>query len=126
MADDLFDTWLPALWTKARPEGRPPIFMMHRFLASDPDFAEAARVLQRDLRDPDITFVVWQGLLPRAPGAPRLQYVAPRKPPAEEALVARIMAVEHWRRDVAEAAVEVARAAGRLHDAHAHYGVEVG
>lgn len=123
-SDDLFGTWLSAVWTKARPEGRPPTFVMHRFLASDRDLAEAARVLQRDAPDPRVCLRIWQGLLPRGRGVPRgLRYAAPKRPPAVEALVARVMEVEDLRRELAEEAVETLAHLGRLADAHAWYGV---
>src|SRR4051812_4400329 len=84
---DLFG-WLHAIWTKERPKGTPPTFMMHRFLASDRMLADVARELQL-LREPDLIFGTWQAYLPKDKGAPKLQYVVPKKLPAEEALVTR-------------------------------------
>lgn len=124
MADDLF-RFIDCLWTKETPGGNPPVFMIHRFLASDRDLAEATRVIQREVREPAIAFRTWQGLLPRARSAPRFSYVAAKRPPAEEALVARVMAVERLRRGAAEEAVELVRQVGKLEDLYNYYGVEV-
>jgi len=114
---------LDALWTK-RAMRRPPMYVMHRFLASDPDLAIAARYLQQDLRGDDILFRVWQGILPRGREAPRLYYVAPKKPPQEEALVAEMMRVLSERREVVEEMVEILRLAGREDDLYPYFGVE--
>lgn len=121
MADDLF-RWLDALYTKAQPEGTPPTWMMHRFLASERDYAEAARVFGKEIREPDLVFRAWQGLLPKGGGAPRLGYVAPKKPPAEEDLVRRMMQVLGVRRGVCERMVELVRLGGRLPELYLHYG----
>src|SRR6266545_1554996 len=85
--------FLDALWTKRVPEGTPPMFMLHRFLAADRELAEACRVVGREVRDPVLAFRTWQGLLPVARGAPRLAYVAAKRPPGMAALAARVGAV---------------------------------
>ena len=123
-SNDLFDEWLPALWTKARLEGKAPIFIMHRFLASEPDLAVVSKELQHDFKEPAIMFRVWQGLLPRARSAPRLSYVAPKRTPDAELLVQKIMEVEHVRRDVAEAALEVLTMDDKVVAAQQYYGID--
>jgi hypothetical protein len=101
------------------------MFVMHRFLASDPAYAQAARELQRDLNEPTMTFRVWQGLLPRERGAPKsLVYTAPKRAPEVEELVGHVMRVENVRRAVAENVVVLIEVAGGLAAARAHYGVE--
>lgn len=126
---DLF-TWLDALWNKKRPEGTPPIYIMHRFLASEQIFAGMARHLQSDLRrEPTLVFGTWQALLPTQKRAPRLQYVAAKKPKAAEELTERMMDVLGERREVVENMQEVAATAmaaqGRaLADLYFYYGVE--
>ena len=124
IAPSLFQ-WLDALFTKEKLEGTPPTYIMHRFLASDQDYVEAARVLGRDVREPDLVFRTWQGLLPKGRGAPRLHYAAPKKPPAEEALVSRMMVVlgeSRWR---CEDMVSVIRLTGRLPELYPYFGVEI-
>jgi hypothetical protein len=124
MADGLF-TWIDAVWTKAYPDGTPPTFMMHRFLAADPDFAQAARTLQRDMRsEPHLIFGTWQALLPKGSGAPRLAYVAAKKPPAAEALTTRMMQVLGERRRVAEEMQAIVKLTGREGDLYLHFGIE--
>lgn len=125
MPVDLFVA-LDALWTKAPMENLPPLYILHRFLASEPDLAIAARELQRDLRrgDPDITFRVWQGLLPKERGAPRLSYVAPKKPPAVEQLTLRMMEVLKESRTTVEAMQTTIIWAHREQELYAEFGVE--
>lgn len=122
-AEDLF-SWLDAIWTKRVPEGTPPTYMMHRFLAAEKDFAPVARELQTRVREPWLVFRIWQGLLPKGRSAPRLQYVAPKKPPQEEQLVARIRQVEGVRRRVVEEMIEIVKLAGRERALYKEYGVE--
>jgi hypothetical protein len=121
--DDLF-TWLDALWNKTQPEGIAPIRMMHRFLASDRNLADAARWLQLQVRQPDLVFRTWQGLLPQGRGAPRLSYPAPKKPPQEEVLVARMRTVLGERRQVVEGMIAIVQAAGEEEALYAQFGVE--
>ena len=124
MAIDLF-TWIDALWSKKTPQGTPPLFMMHRFLASDQDLAIAARYLQQDLRqEPHIMFRTWQGLLPKGRGAPRLSYVVPKKPPTAEELTLKMMRVLGERRSVAEGMQQIVELAGRTRELYLYYGVE--
>lgn len=124
MADNLFE-WIDALWTKAHPEGRPPIYMMHRFLASNRDFAIAARCLQIDLyrAEPEIAFRVWQGLLPKGRGAPRLQYVARKKPPAAEELTTKMIQVLGESRRVVEEMQTILELAHRGWGLYIYFGV---
>lgn len=121
-ADDLF-VWLDALWTKARPEGTFPQFVAHRFLASHRDLADAARVLWRDVREPALVFLTWQGLLPRGAGAPKLTYPAPKKAPEAEALTLRMMTVLHVRRAVVEEMQAVIERTGRFRELYTEFGI---
>lgn len=121
---DLF-SWLDALWNKTQPEGAPPIYMMHRFLAAERDLAIAARYLQVDLaREPALVFATWQALLPNSARAPRLAYVAPKKPKAAEALTQRMMHVLAESRRVVEEMQELIELAGRGAELYIHFGVE--
>lgn len=124
MAADLF-VWLGALYTKEKPEGTPPIFLMHRFMASDRTLAIAARCLQTDLKraEPAITFAVWQALLPRG-RAPRFAYIAPKKLPAAEALTKRMEQVLGERRVVVEEMQSIITQAGRESELYIHFGIE--
>lgn len=121
-ADDLF-VWLDALWNKNKPEGTFPVFVAHRFIASNRDYANAARVLSKDVRDPAMVFATWQALLPEGRGAPRFTYPAAKKRPAAEQLTLRTMAVYGVRRQVAEEMQAVLEAAGRLEELYVEMGV---
>lgn len=127
MATDLF-TWINALWTKEDVEGTPPIFMMHRFLASNKKLAGAAHTLSLDhAREPRLAFHTWQGLLPKgkgAPRSPRLSYVAPKKGAAAEALTVKMMRVLAERRVVVEEMQAIVVAAGREQELYIYFGVE--
>lgn len=119
---DLFG-WLNALWTKHRPEGTPPTFMMHRFLASERDFASVARTLQVEVRDPAMVFGIWQALLPDGRSAPRLQYVWPKKAAEEEDLVGRMRSVLSESRLTCERMLTIIQLAGREKDLYAEFGL---
>lgn len=121
---DLFG-WLDSLWTKKIPEGTPPTYMMHRFLASDRDLADAARELQLNVRDPKLVHRIWQGILPTGRGAPRLSYVAPKKPPQEEELIERMRQVLVESRTTVETMVEIIRESGRIAELYAEYGFKM-
>jgi hypothetical protein len=123
MADDLF-VWLDAVWNKKRPQGTFPARIAHRFLASDPDMAMLARELQIQVRDPELMFRIWQGSLPKGRGAPRLAYVAAKKPPAEEELITRIKSVLSESRQTVEQLVEMVKQADRMEELYWEYGVE--
>lgn len=122
-SSDLF-AWLDALFTKVRPEGTPPTFMMHRFLAADKDFAQVARYLAVEIKDPELIFGTWQAMLPKGRGAPRLQYVAPKKAAAEEELVTRMKATLSESRATVERMIAMIDMAGRLEDLYTEFGLE--
>lgn len=115
--------WLNAIFTKETPRGTPPTFMMHRFIASDRMYASVARELQL-LRQPDLIFGTWQALLPKDSGAPRFSYVVPKKPPAEEALAARMRVVLSESRDTVEQMIELAKLAGAEEALYVEFGIE--
>jgi hypothetical protein len=121
-SDDLF-VWLDALWNKGKPEGTFPTYYAHRFLASNRDLANAARILGKDVHEPAMVFATWQGLLPEDRGAPRLTYPAPKKRPEAEQLTLRMMAVLGVRRQVAEEMQALLADAGRLVALYAEMGV---
>ena len=123
MATDLF-TWIDALYNKTQPEGTPPMYMIHRFLASDQTLSPVARELQIDIREPDILFGVWQALLPKGGGAPRFSYVAAKKPKAAEALTTKMMRVLNERREVVEDKQEILRLVGKEYEMYVHFGIE--
>lgn len=122
-ADDLF-VWLDALWNKQHPEGTFPIFVAHRFLASNRELANAARVLSKDVREPAMVFATWQGLLPTDRGAPRLTYPAAKKRPGAEQLTLRMMATLAVRRQAAEEMQALLADAGRLEELYVEMGVQ--
>ena len=123
MADDLF-AHIAALWTKEKLEGTPPVYMMHRFLASDRDYAEAAKCLQIDLRrEPHLVVGVWQALLPKATRAPRLAYAAPKRGPAAEQVTLRMMTVLGERRRVVEEMQAIVQASGRWEELCVYFGI---
>lgn len=119
---DLFG-WLDAIYTKVTPKGTPPTFMLHRFLASEKDYAEAARELQL-LRQPDLIFGCWQALLPRDKKAPRFTYVVPKKPPAEEALTARMRVVLAESRSTVEDMLVIAKLCGAEAKLYEEFGID--
>jgi len=120
---DLF-VWLDSLWNKKQHEGTPPTFMMHRFLAADKDLAPFCQALAQEVQEPKLVHRIWQGLLPRGKGAPRLAYVAPKKAPAMEALATRMCLVLSERRRVVEETIAIVESAGRLPALYREFGIE--
>lgn len=98
---------------------------MHRFLASERDYAQVARYLQVEVRDPALVFGTWQAMLPKGKGAPKLAYVVPKKLPAEEELVARMKSVLSESRTTVERMIAVIEDAGRTEELYAEFGVEM-
>jgi hypothetical protein len=116
--------WLDSIFNRSVLQGTPPLFMMHRFLASDESYAVAARYLQQDVSDPQLAIKVWQGLVDYSPRAPRLQYVAAKAPPAAEELIGRMMTTLSIGRRRAEEMIALVRTAGELDALYAELGVE--
>lgn len=119
---DLFG-WLGACWTKERPDGTPPTFMMHRFLASEQDLAPVCRTLQVEVRDPHLVFGCWQAMLPEDRGAPRLQYVWPKKGADEEELISRMKKALSESRLTCERMLSIIRLAGKEKALFAEFGL---
>ena len=119
---DLF-AWINAIFDKTRPEGTPPTFMMHRFLASEKDYAPVCRALQTDVRDPHLVFGTWQALLPQG-RAPRFTYVWPKKGAEEEELVTRMKSVLSESRRTCEAMLAIVQLAGRERELYQEFGIQ--
>ena len=120
---DLF-TALDTLWTKERLEKPPSMFIQHRFLASDPDYAQAAKVIQKDIKEPEMAIRTWQGILPRGAGSPRLSYVAPRKGKKIEELTQAMMANLKENRVTVEAMLEIYYLLGRTPELYQFHGLK--
>lgn len=103
-------------------EGGVNTFVLHRFLASDPAFAAAAKQIGNVIRDDTLATGVWQVSLPRYAKAPFFKYPAPKKPPAVEALVQKVADVENYTLLEATEVVELLLALGV--NPFAHYGLD--
>jgi hypothetical protein len=75
---DLFDA-INALFTKEEINTPPSDFMLHRFLSSQPQYAEVASELHTFCRDRARLWKIWQCALPKKAKAPFLPYPAPKK-----------------------------------------------
>lgn len=124
MADDLFGQ-LDSLFSKVPIENPASPFILHRFLASDPDFAQAAAEIQKFVREPAMVQAVWQAALPRQSRSPKLQYTGPRKGKGANELVQRLMSTHAYSRAEAEEMVALVTEQGRLPEACREYGVEL-
>ena len=123
---DLFAA-LDALSTKVRLEQPPSMFIQHRFLASDPDYAQAARTIQKDIKGDEgekIALRIWQGILPRGAGSPRLSYVAPRKGKKVEELTQAMMKDLRENRVTVEAMLEIYYLLGRTPELYQFHGLK--
>lgn len=122
---DLFEK-IDSLFTKKEVAGDPiHPFVLHRFLASDMDFARAAAYFQEATWDPEMTWALWLFVLPRLPSAPRMRYVAAKKPEAASKLIARMLEAHPLlSRDDAEFIHTFCERQGRLGALLLHYGFE--
>jgi hypothetical protein len=122
MAVDLFDS-IKELHAGRKVDEHPGPFILHRFLASEKDYAEICREVQRTTTDPELTFEIWRAFV-GGTRAPRFKYVGPPKQAKADALVLRLIEREHLSREDAETAVHLLTLAKKLDDACAYYGVE--
>ena len=97
-----------ALFQGRTPENLPHPVVVNRFLASDPDYAEAAATILDHTWDSAFTWEVWRLLLPRGLSAPRMRYTAAKKAEVPAPLVQRIMTVDGVRREIAEEKIAIA------------------
>lgn len=89
-------------------EDPPYHLILHRFLASDQDFAYWAREFTRNhIYDPLMLWKLWCSIVPPLPRAPFMRYVAPKAPKAAAGLVPRLMEVHRWSRERAEESAEL-------------------
>lgn len=103
----------------------PPVFVLHRFLASDPDYSQVWRYYARLIRDNHMCLQFWRAILPKQGKAPFLKYVAPKKLESPEALIRRYMEVFGLNRLEAEEAVEIIEMAGEKENLANYLGVEL-
>lgn len=115
---------LNALFRKKEIHGDPPMFVVHRFLASDRDFAPFVRDISRDVRDDQLAFAIWQAALPKTRTAPFLPYAAAKKLPAAGDLAARIMERKQMSRTEAEEALGILELAGHIPEVRRFFGLE--
>lgn len=103
MAEDLFHQ-MDTLFRNKTPEGAVHVFVLHRFLASDPTFAPVAKEFSQ-IWDDSMVVEMWRTCLPRSTKAPRLRYPAPKKLAASSELVTKLAAIENCTLLEAEEAV---------------------
>lgn len=123
MAVDIFEA-LDAMFRKQKLTEHPTPFILHRFLASDKDFAQVAKQVQLECTDAEMVFEIWRTAVPRMNKPPRFTYVGPRKQKAAESLVAALMLREHLRKEEAEDVAELAEMVKGTKKLEAYYGVE--
>lgn len=109
------------------PDVKPPVFMMHRFLASDQMFAPYAAQVSRYFSDPWLAYGWWVTALPRQGNAPRFRYPTAKSTAkgATDPLVEALQLRYHMNRDAAMEAASIINLAGLQEDAAAHLGVQL-
>lgn len=120
-AVDLFEA-LGALFRGQDLPVPPSPFIMHRFLASQQEYAELAKAVQMITNDPQQVFAIWKSAV--SGRMPRLTYVGPKTQAGAEGLVAALMEKRKVNRTEAEDLVLLLEGAGKFRDALAYYGVE--
>lgn len=122
----IFDK-LDNLYTSKDLEGSPPSpWIMHRFLASQPDLALVARELNRTplIADSEKVYHIWDTIIPPVANSPYFPYIAPSSKDQPEKLVRALMEAENYSRQEAEDALEILSMQGRVGDLADELGVE--
>lgn len=122
MPTDIFSQ-IGQLFRNQTPDGDVQVFVLHRFLASDPTFAPFAKELA-PFYDDKMIVEIWRSSLPFLAKAPYLKYPAPKKVPAPDDLVRKVADVHCYTYGEAEEVVDLLHKMGRLDEAIAFYGVE--
>lgn len=99
-------------------------FVLHRFLASDPAWAPAAKMLGNSIRDDSMITAIWAISLPKMRKSPIFKYPAPKKAPDAEALIKKMAEVENFSLLEAEENVQSLERLGLKERALAHYGID--
>lgn len=102
-----------------------PMFIVHRFFASDADYCQVWRYYARFIRDEHMCMQFWRAILPTLRKAPFLKYAAPKKLKAPEELLQRYMEVMGYNRMQAEEAMEIIELAGEETNLANYLGVEI-
>ena len=74
---DIFQQ-IASLFRNQTPEGEVPVFSLHRFFASDPNFAPVADELSR-IYDDKMVVEIWRGALPNTSRSPYFKWTGPKK-----------------------------------------------
>lgn len=98
--------------------------VLHRFLSSDPDYAQVAKELQREVYDPNRVFEIWRAAVPKSTKPPYLHYPAPGKPGTPETVVLEIERREYMNRPEAEEALALLEMMGLGEEVREYYGID--
>lgn len=122
---------LQALFEKREVSEPPSFWMIHRFLASDRDFARVAREINLTYLDDERLWAFWYGLIPERSISKKwlarnFTYVAPTQPDEPSELVQRLMEVRPLSRSEAEEIEEFAEMQGKKRELKQNLGVPNG
>jgi hypothetical protein len=118
---DIFQQ-IDQLFKGQQPVGTVSVYSLHRFLASDQNFAPFAKQFS-SIRDDSMVVEIWRTSLPRI-RTPWLKWPAPKKPPAVDALVKKYADVENLSIVEAESQIQTITQMGKLGEALQYYGIE--
>lgn len=101
----------------------PSDFMLHRFLASQKDFAPFCKEINLHVYDRDMVWVIWKTALPRAARAPYLPYPAPKSKKDDE-FTTQLADRMNISLTEAEDIVELIDLADKREEVSSYYGIE--
>lgn len=119
---DIF-TQIGQLFRNQTPDGDVHVYVLHRFFASDPAFASAAKELS-PIRDDKMVVEIWRTSLPRMAKAPYFKYAGPKRPAAPLALVKKFADSEGYTIREAEEYILMLEKMGKGSELLAYYGIE--
>lgn len=87
---DLFDA-INKLFRKEEIDNPLSDFMLHRFLASQKEYAPFCKEINLHIKNRKLVWKLWETMLPKAPRAPFLPYAAPKKQRVDDPFVQGLM-----------------------------------
>jgi hypothetical protein len=103
----------------------PNFYIIHRFLASDKDYALVVRNIGHKIRGDDILWQFWRAVVPRVSKSPYLKYPAPGKPGAATDLAQRLANRRAMSRLEAEQTIDLFDEMGKKQDLANYLGIEL-
>lgn len=120
---DLFDA-IRKLFRKEPIKDPPSDFMLHRFLASQRDFAPFCAEINLYIKNRELTWGIWKAALPKAASAPYLPYPAPKKQYPDDPFIEGLMEELGVGLLEAQEIAEIVELEGKTQEVANYYGID--